>query len=199
MIGCDPMVRQKRIMHGGEPHDQGCGRRRCQIFGTMPTRRASMSRVCCSTAPTCSAATSASPISAAATPRPSSRERSADRRAGRGAVGQGLRRRHRLDEARRLLDALHGQARSLKSLYRGLAHEDEMVALSALHLQSQSARGLDRHAAARLRAAPPCRSHASRCGHRHRRLAEPEDADRRRSSAARSAGCRGSGRASISA
>ena len=38
-------------------------------------------------------------------------ERPADRRAGDGAVGQGLGRRHRLDEARRLRDALSRQAR----------------------------------------------------------------------------------------
>ena len=42
---------------------------------------------------------------------------------------------------------------ALKKLYRGLEHEDEMVGyLPALHLQPQSARRLDRHAAARLRA-----------------------------------------------
>ena len=45
---------------------------------------------------------------------------------------------------------------ALQGLYRGLAHEDEMVgAVRPLHLQPQSARDLDRHAAARLRAASP--------------------------------------------
>ena len=38
------------------------------------------------------------------------RDRSADRREGRGALGEGLGRRSRLDQARRLRDALHGQA-----------------------------------------------------------------------------------------
>ncbi len=45
----------------------------------------------------------------------------------------------------------------------------------------------------------PCRSHASRRDHRHRRLGEFAGADAARSSATRSAGCRGSGRASSSA
>ena len=54
----------------------------------------------------------------------------ADRRAGRSPVGQGLRRRPRLDEARRLRDALPSTSCSAsKRAYRGLAHEDEMVAL----------------------------------------------------------------------
>ena len=56
-------------------------------------------------------------------------DRSADRRADEGALGQGLRRRHRLDEARRLRHALSGQASRPEARYRGLAHEDEMVAL----------------------------------------------------------------------
>ena len=46
--------------------------------------------------------------------------------------------------------------RALKRLYRGVEHEDEMVGLpAALHLQPQSARRLDRHAAARLCAESP--------------------------------------------
>ena len=45
---------------------------RFPIFGTTPMRRTWMSRACCSTAPICSAVIFASPISAAATPRPSS-------------------------------------------------------------------------------------------------------------------------------
>ena len=88
----------------------------CPISGTTPARRASTSRACCSTAPTCWAAICASPISAAATPRPrSTMTGSADRRSrSTRALGQGLRRRPRLDEARRLRHALSRQARSLK-------------------------------------------------------------------------------------
>ena len=51
----------------------------------------------------------------------------ADRRAGHRALGQGLGRRSRLDEARRLRDALSRQAGAAEGLYRGIAHEDEMV------------------------------------------------------------------------
>ena len=55
-------------------------------------------------------------------------EGSADRRDGRGAVGQGLGRRPRLDEARRLRHALPWtSSKRLKKLYRGVEHEDEMV------------------------------------------------------------------------
>ena len=75
------------------------------------------------------------------------------------------------------LDKLEG----LKSLYRGLAHEDEMVALvRPLHLQSQSTRDLDRHAPARLRAARPCRPRARRRRDRHRRLKRRRGADETR-------------------
>ena len=55
-------------------------------------------------------------------------QRPADRRDGRGPLGQGFRRRCRHDEARRLRHALHGsKLEALKGLYRGPEHEDEMV------------------------------------------------------------------------
>ena len=89
---------------------------------------------------------------------------------------------------------------SLKRVYRGLAHEDEMVALfNHCTFNLNRARRLDRHAAARLRAARACRPRPRRRGHRHRRLQERRGTDPRRCSAASSASCRGSGRASISA
>ena len=84
------------------------------------------------------------------------REGPADRRDGRGAVGQGLGRRQRLDQARRLLDALHGQAaRAEEALSRRRARRRDGGLPAALHLQPQPARRLDRHAAACLRAARP--------------------------------------------
>ena len=53
-----------------------------------------------------------------------------------------------------------------------------MVALlDLLHVRSQSARRLDRHAAARVRALRACRSHASRRGDRHRRRGKLPGAD----------------------
>ena len=62
------------------------------------------------------------------------------------------------------LDKLLG----LERAYRGLAHEDEMVAsVQPLHVQSQRARGLDRYAAARLRSPQACRSRSRRRRHRH--------------------------------
>ncbi len=60
--------------------------------------------------------------------------------------------------------------RALKKLYRGVAHEDEMVGVPPPRdVQPQPARRFDRHAAACLRAASLRRPHASRCDHRHRR------------------------------
>ena len=60
---------------------------------------------------------------------------------------------------------------ALKGLYRGLDARGRDGGLpSPLHLQPQPARRVDRHAAARLRAAGPCRPHARRRDHRHRRL-----------------------------
>ena len=73
---------------------------------------------------------------------------------GRGALGQGLRRRCRLDQDGRLLDALHGQAARAEGLYRGAGARGRDGRLSAaLHLQPEPARRLHRHAAARLCAA----------------------------------------------
>ena len=126
--------------------------------------------------------------------------RPADRRAGRGALGQGLGRRRRHDQARRLRHALHGQARGAEGpLPRRRARGRDGGLPAPLHLRPQPARRLDRHAAARLRAARACRPHARRRDHRHRRLEGLEGADRARSSATRSAGCRGSARATSSA
>ena len=51
------------------------------------------------------------------------------------------------------------------------------AAVLALHLQSESARRQHRHAAARLRRPRACRSHASRCADRHRRLGRFAGAD----------------------
>ena len=118
----------------------------------------------------------------------------ADRREGRGAVGEGFGRRHRLDQARRLRHALHGQARRPEeALSRRRARGRDGGLPAPLHLQPQSARRLDRHAAARLRAADACRPHASRRDHRDCRGEEQQGTDGKRSSATRSAGCRGSG------
>ena len=123
--------------------------------------------------------------------------RPADRRAGRGALGQGVGRRRRLDPARRLRHALHGQAQGAEAaLSRRRARGRDGRLPAALHLQPQPARRLHRHAAARLRAPAACRPHASRRHHRHRRREGFEGADGKRSSVDRSAGCPGSGRAS---
>ena len=98
------------------------------------------------------------------------RRRSADRRDGQGAVGEGLGRRHRLDEARRLLDALSRQAhRARKGLSRPRARGRDGRAFQPLHVQPQPARDLDRHAAARLRPARPRRPRPRRRGDRDRR------------------------------
>ncbi len=62
---------------------------------------------------------------------------------------------------------------AMKGLYRGVEHEDEMVALLPhCDLRPQPARRLDRHAAARLPALPARRPHASGRGDRHRCLEE---------------------------
>ena len=106
---------------------------------------------------------------AAATPPPSFREGPADRRARRGAVGEGFGRRQRIDQARRFSTLYMDKLRALKTLYRGVTFEDEMVGLPApCDVQPQPARRLDRHPAPRLRAAPVRRSHAPRCDHRDR-------------------------------
>ena len=113
------------------------------------------------------------------------RDRSADRRADPSSLGQGFRRRHRLDEARRLLDALSGQAPQPQvDLSRPRARGRDGRALQSLHLQPQSARNLDRHDAARLRSAHACRpcsrgrGHCDR-GERKRRSADERDLWRR--------------------
>ncbi len=106
------------------------------------------------------------------------RGRSADRSAGQGAVGQGIGRRHRLDEARRLLDPLSRQApRPEVRLSRPRARGRDGGAVQPLHLQSQPARDLDRYAAARLRAACACRPCARRRGDRDRRQRKRRGAD----------------------
>ena len=103
------------------------------------------------------------------------------------------------DQARRLRHALHVEARGAEgALPRAGARGRDGGLPAALHLQPQRARRLDRHAAARLRAAQARRPHARRRDHRHRRLEGFAGADARRSSATRSAGCRGSGRATSS-
>ena len=82
------------------------------------------------------------------------REGPADRRAGRGPLGQGLGRRRRHDEARRLRHALPVEARGAEgALSRARARGRDGGLPAPLHLQPQPARRLDRHAAARLRAA----------------------------------------------
>ena len=113
---------------------------------------------------------------------------------------KGLGRRHRLDEARRLLDALLDKLDQPQvDLSRPRARGRDGRALQSLHLQSQSARNLDRHDAARLRSAhrmstmfTPTRSSRSR------RAKNAEALTQRGLSAASSAFCRGSGRASTS-
>ena len=128
------------------------------------------------------------------------RRRSADRRADGSPLGQRLGRRHRLDEARRFLDPLPRQAsRPPLGLSRPRTRGRDGRAVQSLHVQPQSARDLDRYAAARLRAASACRSRSRRRGHRDRRERERRSADAARFMAASSAFCRGSGPGSTSA
>ena len=89
---------------------------------------------------------------------------------------------------------------ALKGLYRGVEHEDEMVGYlphATFNLNPRAA-SIDTplHAYPAL---PACRPRAPGRGDRHRRVEEFARADARRSTATRSAGCRGSGRASSSA
>ena len=89
---------------------------------------------------------------------------------------------------------------SLKSIYRGLEHEDEMVALydhCTFNLNPRAA-SIDTplHGFVPHRA---CRPRSRGRGHRDRGERERRGADAARSTAARSAFCRGSGRASTSA
>ena len=94
------------------------------------------------------------------------------------------------------LDKLLG----LKSrLSRPRARGRDGRAVRPLHLQPQPARDLDRHAAARLRAARACRPCSCRRGHRDCGERERRGADARDLSAASLASCPGSGRASTSA
>ena len=119
--------------------------------------------------------------------------------AGHRPVGEGVGRRPRIDQARRLRHALSGEARRAEDALSRADRRRRDGRLSApLHVQPQSARRLDRHAAARLPALCPCRSHASRCGDRHRRVEELARAHAGRSTATASAGCRGGGRDSSS-
>ena len=101
------------------------------------------------------------------------------------ALGQGLGRRSRLDEARRLRDALSGQARAAEgALSRDRARGRDGGLPAPLHLRPQPARRQHRHAAARLPALPPRRPRPPRRGDRDRRLgavgrADPRDLRRR--------------------
>ena len=113
------------------------------------------------------------------------------------SLGQGFRRRHRLDEARRLLDALSRQAPQPQvDLSRPRARGRDGRALQSLHLQPQSARNLDRHNAARLRSAHAMSITFTRTRSLRSRRAKTPKRSRKRSMAASLAFCRGSGRAS---
>ena len=122
-------------------------------------------------------------------------KRPAHRRAGRGAVGQGLGRRPAHEQARELLLAVPGQAaRPADSVYaahapsaapKTPAEDAHGRPVPALHLQPQPARVVDRHAAARLRPGRARRSHAPERGHRvaaveQLRAADAGDLRRRR-------------------
>ncbi len=88
----------------------------------------------------------------------------------------------------------------LEKLYRGKAHEDEMVGyLASLHVQPECARGFDRYAASCVPAVRARRSCASGCHHFAGRFHWAVKRPRVRSGRARSAGWAGSDRASISA
>ena len=149
--------------------------------GTTGTPLLSTSRACCSTAPICSAPTSGSPISAAATRPPRWRRRT---RSPASAVtvlwvkGSGG------DLGSMALDGFAtlylDKLESLKRIYRGLAHEDEMVGgARPLHFRSQPAPALGRHLPARLRALCPCRSRPFRRRDRDRRGQGPGAPDPR--------------------
>ena len=123
------------------------------------------------------------------------RDRPADRRAGRGALGQGLGRRRRHDQARRLRHPLHGEARGAEgALPRPRARGRDGGLPAALHLQT-STRAPPRST---RRCTPTCpRRHVDHM-HADAIIAiaaskNSQGADRARSSATRSAGCRGGG------
>ena len=126
----------------------------------------------------------------------------ADRRDGRSAVGQGLGRRQRLDQARWLFDALHGQAaRAEEASIAASSYEDEMVGYlphATFNLNPRAA-SIDTPLHAYVNRTPmsttctPTRSSPLP----QRRIRKRTDAaDLRRQ---RSAGCRGRSRASSSA
>ena len=100
-------------------------------------------------------------------------------------MGQGIGRRPRLDQAGRLRHALSRSPRDPEvALPRARIRRRDGGQAPLLHVRSQSARRLDRHAAACVRALRACRSHASRRGDRHRRRrklpgADPADFRRR--------------------
>ena len=105
-------------------------------------------------------------------------DRSADRQSSRGAVGKGLWRRHRLDGARRFLNALHGQAeRAERTLSRGRIRRRDGRLPAPLHLQTESKGRIYRHAPARLCTEKACRPRARRCDHCDCRLGEFERID----------------------
>ena len=93
-------------------------------------------------------------------------------------MGQGFRRGPAHLEARKLLLALPRQADRLAKSLRGTRRQRHEVArrgrhgrdVFALHLQPQSARFVDRHAAAQLHPPPARRPHASELGHCRGRL-----------------------------
>ena len=98
----------------------------------------------------------------------------------RRALGQGLGRRSRHHEARRLLHSIYGEvsrAREvLPSRHRQRQHAG--AAVCALRVQPESARRQHRHAAARPRRSRARRSHASGRADRDRRVGRFEGADR---------------------
>jgi hypothetical protein len=98
---------------------------------------------------------------------------------GRSAVGEGLGRRPGFDQARRLLDPVHGQAaRPEEPLPRPRARRRDGRLPAALHLQPEPARRQHRHPAARLHRAQARRPHAPGFLHRDRRLQEQQGTDR---------------------
>ena len=129
--------------------------------------------------------------------RQAGRDRSADRRANPSPVGQRVGRGHRLDEARRFLDALSRQAHEPQiDLSRPRARGRDGCAVQPLHFQPQSARHLDRHHAARLRSARAMSITFTPTQSLRSPRAKTPKRSRKRSMAASLAFCRGSGRAS---
>ena len=128
------------------------------------------------------------------------RDRPRHRRAGRAAVGQGLRRRprhpHRVGP-RGAAPRPHARARRRLPRRRPRGRDGRRVRLLPAR---QGRRGaVDRHRDARPRRCRARRPPASRLGHRDRDRRRTARSSRRRSSAARSCGCRGVAPASSSA